>query len=93
MRIYVAYKTTLNFAHTFHFDTYKKISAIFQVSIFGEKTIILQISDYYTGDGLSIGFKNEEMCEFTEKAELHNSKISHNPSILTRMKNSQRFLM
>ena len=60
------YKTTLNFAHSFHFDTYEKLSAIFNVSILGKQNTILQISDHYTGDGLSIGVKNEGMCEFTE---------------------------
>ena len=51
-------KTTLNFAHSFHFDTYEKLSAIFNVSILGKQNIILQICDQYTGDGLSIGVKN-----------------------------------
>ena len=63
---------TLNFAHSFHFDTYEKLSVIFNVNILGKQNVILQISDHYTGDGLSIGVKNEGICEFTELAELHN---------------------
>ena len=71
-------KTTLNFEHSFYFDTYEKLSVIFNVNILGKQTVILQIYDHYTGDGLSIGIKNERMCEFTELAELHNCKTTLN---------------
>ena len=74
MRIYGAswIAKQLNFAYSFHFDTYEKLSAIFNASILGKQNVILQICDHYTGDGLSIGVKNEGMCEFTELAELQN---------------------